>query len=91
MRLDNSKLEIEHVTRGIQFLDHTICRRVIHPTLRYTGSGGNIVSEKGVGTLLSVTASLQQCIRQFRRLELVKGDKDPEPLPCNPMLYSDHN
>eukprot|EP00256_Glycine_max_P024439 XP_003547207.1 nuclear intron maturase 1, mitochondrial-like [Glycine max] len=88
VRLDNSKLEIEHVTRGIQFLDHTICRRVIHPTLRYTGSGGNIVSEKGVGTLLSVTASLQQCIRQFRRLELVKGDKDPEPLPCNPMLYS---
>ena len=46
------------------------------------------MSEKGVGTLLSVTASLQQCIRQFRRLELVKGDKDPEPLPCNPMLYS---
>ncbi|XP_061374354.1 nuclear intron maturase 1, mitochondrial isoform X2 [Gastrolobium bilobum] len=88
LRLDNSKLEIEHITRGIQFLDHIICRRVIHPTLRYTGSGGNIVSEKGVGTLLSVTASLQQCIRQFRRLELVKGDKDPEPLPCNPMLYS---
>jgi len=88
LRLDNSKLEIEHIARGIQFLDHIICRRVIHPTLRYTGSGGNIVSEKGVGTLLSVTASLQQCIRQFRQLELVKGDKDPEPLPCNPMLYS---
>jgi retron-type reverse transcriptase len=88
LRLDNSKLEIEHIARGIQFLDHIICRRVIHPTLRYTGSGGNIVSEKGVGTLLSVTASLQQCIRQFRRIELVKGDKDPEPLPCNPMLYS---
>ncbi|KAF5475145.1 hypothetical protein F2P56_006984 [Juglans regia] len=88
LRLDNSKVEIEHITRGINFLDHIICRRVIHPTLRYTGTGGNIVSEKGVGTLLSVTASLQQCIRQFRRLELVKGDKDPEPLPCNPMLYS---
>ena len=88
LRLDNSKLEIEHIARGIQFLDHIICRRVIHPTLRYTGSGGNIVSEKGVGTLLSVTASLQQCIRQFRQIELVKGDKDPEPLPCNPMLYS---
>lgn len=88
IRLDNSKVEIEHITRGIQFLDHIICRRVIHPTLRYTSSGGNIVSEKGVGTLLSVTACLQQCIRQFRRLELVKGDKDPEPLPCKPMLYS---
>ncbi|KAK4271832.1 hypothetical protein QN277_020465 [Acacia crassicarpa] len=88
IRLDNSKVEIEHITRGIQFLDHIICRRVIYPTLRYTASGGNIVSEKGVGTLLSVTASLQQCIRQFRRLELVKGDKDPEPLPCTSMLYS---
>ncbi|XP_059438344.1 nuclear intron maturase 1, mitochondrial [Corylus avellana] len=88
LRLDNSKVEIEHITRGIQFLDHIICRRVIHPTLRYTATGGNIRSEQGVGTLLSVTASLQQCIRQFRRLELVKGDKDPEPLPCNPMLYS---
>ncbi|KAJ0080895.1 hypothetical protein Patl1_10068 [Pistacia atlantica] len=63
-------------------------RRVIHPTLRYTGNGGKIVSEKGVGTLLSVTASLQQCIRRFRSLQFVKGDKDPEPLPCNPMLYS---
>ncbi|WRX24014.1 Reverse transcriptase domain - like 10 [Theobroma cacao] len=88
IRLDNSKVEIEHISRGIQFLDHIICRRVIHPTLRYTASGGNIVSQKGVGTLLSVTASLQQCIRQFRRLHFVKGDKDPEPLPCTPMLYS---
>lgn len=86
--LDNSKVEIEHISRGVQFLDHIICRRVIHPTLRYTSSGGNIVNEKGVGTLLSVTASLQQCIRQFRRLSFVKGDKDPEPLPCTPMLYS---
>jgi hypothetical protein len=88
VRLDNSKLEIEHISRGIQFLDHIICRRVIYPTLRYTGSGGSIVSKKGVGTLLSVSASLEQCIRQFRRLAFVKGDKDPEPLPCNPMLYS---
>lgn len=88
LRLDNAKVEIEHITRGIQFLDHIICRRVIHPTLRYTASGGKIVSEKGVGTLLSVTASLQQCIRQFRKLEFVKGDNDPEPLPCTPMLYS---
>lgn len=88
LRLDNAKVEIEHITRGIQFLDHIICRRVIHPTLRYTASGGKIVSEKGVGTLLSVTASLQQCIRQFRKLEFVKGDNDPVPLPCTPMLYS---
>ncbi|XP_034698651.1 nuclear intron maturase 1, mitochondrial [Vitis riparia] len=88
LKLDNSKVEIEHISRGILFLDHIICRRVIHPTLRYTGTGGKIVSEKGVGTLLSVTASLQQCIRQFRRLGFVKGDRDPEPLPCTPMLYS---
>lgn len=88
LRLDNSKLEIEHITRGIEFLDHIICRRVIHPTLRYTATGGKIVNEKGVGTLLSVTASLQRCIRQFRRLKFVKGDRDPEPLPCTPMLYS---
>lgn len=87
-RLDNSEVEIDHISRGIQFLDHIISRRVIYPTLRYTSTGGKIVSEKGVGTLLSITASLPQCIRQFRRLELVKGDKDPEPLPCNPMLYS---
>lgn len=88
LRLDNSKIEIEHISRGIQFLDHVICRRVIRPTLRYTATGGKIVSERGVGTLLSVTASLQQCIRQFRRLDFVKGDKDPEPLPCTPMLYA---
>ncbi|KAK9169699.1 hypothetical protein Syun_001839 [Stephania yunnanensis] len=87
-RLDNSKIEIEHITRGIIFLDHIISRRVIYPTLRYTASGGAIVNEKGVGTLLSVTASLQQCIRRFRQLQFVKGDKDPEPLPCTPMLYS---
>ncbi|XP_073058536.1 nuclear intron maturase 1, mitochondrial [Primulina eburnea] len=88
IRLDNSKVEIEHISRGIQFLDHIICRRVIHPTLRYTSSGGKIVSEKGVGTLLSVTASVQNCIRQFRQMAFLKGDRDPEPLPCTPMLYS---
>ncbi|THF98218.1 hypothetical protein TEA_029960 [Camellia sinensis var. sinensis] len=88
LRLDNSKVEIEHISRGIQFLDHIISLRVIHPTLHYTATGGEIVSKKGVGTLLSVTASLQQCIRQFRQLQLVKGDKDPDPLPCTPMLYS---
>ncbi|XP_058095326.1 nuclear intron maturase 1, mitochondrial [Magnolia sinica] len=88
LRLDNSKVQIEHICRGIQFLDHIICRRVIRPTLRYTATGGTIVSERGVGTLLSVTASLQQCIRHFRRLDFVKGDRDPEPLPCTPMLYA---
>ncbi|XP_037468460.1 nuclear intron maturase 1, mitochondrial-like [Triticum dicoccoides] len=88
LRPENSSVEIEHITRGIEFLDHVIARRVIYPTLRYTASGGNIVSEKGIGTLLSVTASLQRCIRHFRKLELVKGDRDPEPLPCSPMLYS---
>ncbi|GAB2274658.1 Nuclear intron maturase 1, mitochondrial [Dionaea muscipula] len=88
LMLDNSKVEIQHISRGIQFLDHIICHRVIYPTLHYTGTGGKIVKGKGVGTLLSVTACLQQCIRQFRRLDLLKGDKDPEPLPCTPMLYS---
>ncbi|XP_026391867.1 nuclear intron maturase 1, mitochondrial-like [Papaver somniferum] len=88
LRLDSSEFEIEHITRGIQFLDHIICRRVIHPTLRYTSSGGKIVSQKKVGTLLSVTASLPQCIYQFRRLKFVKGDRDPQPLPCTAMLYS---
>ncbi|WOL18668.1 hypothetical protein Cni_G27465 [Canna indica] len=88
LMLENSMIEIEHITRGIEFLDHLICRRVIHPTLRYTATGGNIVSQKGVGTLLSITASLHRCISNFRRLELVKGDKDPEPLPCTPMLYA---
>lgn len=87
-KIDNSRIEIEHITRGIEFLDHVICRRVIHPTLRYTSSKGKIVSEKGVGTLLSVTASLDQCIKKFRKLDLVKGDNDPEPLPCIPMLYA---
>ncbi|GMH12156.1 hypothetical protein Nepgr_013997 [Nepenthes gracilis] len=86
--LDNSKVEIQHISRGIQFLDHMVCHRVIYPTLRYTSTGGKIVSGKGVGTLLSVTASLQQCISRFRRLDLLKGDKDPDPLPCTPMLYS---
>ncbi|KAL9224339.1 hypothetical protein vseg_000383 [Gypsophila vaccaria] len=88
IELDNSKVEIEHVSRGIQFLDHVISHRIIYPTLHYTATGGATVSKKGVGTLLSVTASLPQCIRQFRRMELLKGDRDPEPLPCTPMLYS---
>ncbi|KAK1414979.1 hypothetical protein QVD17_30745 [Tagetes erecta] len=87
LKLDESKVEIEHVSRGIQFLDHVICQRVIYPTIRFASNGGHIVTQKSVGILLSVTASLQQCIRQFRRLKFVKGDKDPEPLPCTPMLY----
>ncbi|KAK1298407.1 hypothetical protein QJS10_CPB14g00459 [Acorus calamus] len=87
-RPERPDFEIEHVVRGIEFLDHIIRQRIVHPTLRYTGSGGKIVSEKGVGTLLSVTASLPRCIARLRRLELVKGDRNPEPLPCVPMLYS---
>ncbi|KAJ3671509.1 hypothetical protein LUZ60_007588 [Juncus effusus] len=87
-KLENSKIEIEHITRGIEFLDHTISRRVIYPTLRYTGTGGKIVTKKGIGTILSVNASLTKCINNFRNFGLIKGDKDPEPLPCLPMLYS---
>ncbi|CAO2842198.1 unnamed protein product [Amaranthus hypochondriacus] len=88
IKVDYSNVEIEHVSRGISFLDHVICHRVVYPTLHYTATGGKTFSKKCVGTLLSVTASLPQCIRRFRHLELLKGDKDPEPLPCTPMLYS---
>lgn len=88
LNLDNDSLPIEHITKGVMFLDHVICRRVVYPTLRYTATGGKIVSEKGVGTLLSVTASLKQCIKQFRKLELVKGDRDPDPQPCFRMFHA---
>ncbi|KAH9293322.1 hypothetical protein KI387_041473, partial [Taxus chinensis] len=88
LHLENDNVPIEHITKGIMFLDHVICRRVVYPTLRYTATGGKIVSEKGVGTLLSVTASLNQCIRQFRKLELVKGDRDPDPQPCFRMFHA---
>ncbi|KAE8729636.1 regulator of nonsense transcripts 1-like protein [Hibiscus syriacus] len=67
IKLDNESLSIEHITKGIMFLDHVLCRRVVYPTLRYTATGGKIISEKGVGTLLFVTASLKQCIKQFRK------------------------
>ncbi|KAL3610317.1 hypothetical protein D5086_001337 [Populus alba] len=52
LKLDNENLPIEHITKGIMFLDHVLCRRVVYPTLRYTATGGKIISEKGVGTLL---------------------------------------
>ncbi|KAF6135546.1 hypothetical protein GIB67_015399 [Kingdonia uniflora] len=88
LKLDNECLPIEHITKGILFLDHVLCRRVVYPTLRYTATGGKIISEKGVGTLLSVTASLKQCIKQFRKLEFVKGDRDPDPQPCFRMFHA---
>ncbi|EYU20560.1 hypothetical protein MIMGU_mgv1a002324mg [Erythranthe guttata] len=88
LKLDNESLPIEHITKGIMFLDHVLCRRVVYPTLRYTATGGKIISEKGVGTLLSVTASLKQCIKQFRKLDFVKGDRDPDPQPCFRMFHA---
>ncbi|XP_047342013.1 nuclear intron maturase 2, mitochondrial [Impatiens glandulifera] len=88
LKLDNDCLPIEHITKGIMFLDHVLCRRVVYPTLRYTATGGKIISEKGVGTLLSVTASLKQCIRQFRKLNFLKGDRDPDPQPCFRMFHA---
>lgn len=88
IKLDNECLPIEHITKGIMFLDHVLCRRVVYPTLRYTATGGKIISEKGVGTLLSVTASLKQCIRQFRKLSFLKGDRDPDPQPCFRMFHA---
>ncbi|MQM05683.1 hypothetical protein Taro_038500, partial [Colocasia esculenta] len=88
LKLDNESLPIEHITKGIMFLDHVLCRRVVYPTLRYTATGGKIISEKGVGTLLSVSASLRQCIKQFRKLEFLKGDRDPDPQPCFRMFHA---
>lgn len=88
LKLDNECLPIEHITKGIMFLDHVLCRRVVYPTLRYTATGGKIISEKGVGTLLSVTASLKQCIKQFRKLSFLKGDRDPDPQPCFRMFHA---
>lgn len=88
LKLDNECLPIEHITKGIMFLDHVLCRRVVYPTLRYTATGGKIISEKGVGTLLSVTASLKQCIKQFRKLGFLKGDRDPDPQPCFRMFHA---
>ncbi|XP_019055392.1 PREDICTED: uncharacterized protein LOC109115616 [Nelumbo nucifera] len=88
LKLDNESLPIEHITKGIMFLDHVLCRRVVYPTLRYTATGGKIISEKGVGTLLSVTASLKQCIKQFRKLGYLKGDRDPDPQPCFRMFHA---
>ncbi|KAJ0970756.1 hypothetical protein J5N97_018715 [Dioscorea zingiberensis] len=88
LKLDNESLPIEHITKGIMFLDHVLCRRVVYPTLRYTATGGKIISEKGVGTLLSVTASLKQCVKQFRKLEFLKGDRDPDPQPCFRMFHA---
>lgn len=88
LKLDNESLPIDHITKGIMFLDHVLCRRVVYPTLRYTATGGKIISEKGVGTLLSVTASLKQCIRQFRKLNFIKGDRDPDPQPCFRMFHA---
>ncbi|KAM7278871.1 hypothetical protein ACFE04_006005 [Oxalis oulophora] len=88
LKLDNESLPIEHITKGVMFLDHVLCRRVVYPTLRYTATGGKIISEKGVGTLLSVTASLKQCIKQFRKLQFLKGDRDPDPQPCFRMFHA---
>ena len=88
LKLDNENIPIEHITKGIMFLDHVLCRRVVYPTLRYTATGGKIISEKGVGTLLSVSASLRQCIKQFRKLEFLKGDRDPDPQPCFRMFHA---
>lgn len=88
LKMDYESLPIEHITHGIMFLDHVLSRRVVYPTLRYTASGGKIISEKGVGTLLSVTASLKQCIKQLRKLQLLKGDRDPDPQPCFRMFHA---
>ena len=88
LNLDNESLPIEHITKGIMFLDHVLCRRVVYPTLRFTATGGKIISEKGVGTLLSVTASLKQSIKQFRKLSFLKGDRDPDPQPCFRMFHA---
>ncbi|KAK9268864.1 hypothetical protein L1049_000629 [Liquidambar formosana] len=52
LKLDNESLPIEHITKGIMFLDHVLCRRVVYPTLRYTATGGKIISEKGICSIL---------------------------------------
>ncbi|KAF9689718.1 hypothetical protein SADUNF_Sadunf01G0121300 [Salix dunnii] len=34
LKLDNESLPIELITKGIMFLDHVLCRRVVYPALR---------------------------------------------------------
>ncbi|KAF5190813.1 Nuclear intron maturase 2 protein [Thalictrum thalictroides] len=33
-------------------------------------------------------ASLKQCIKQFRKLQFLKGDRDPDPQPCFRMFHA---
>ncbi|KAF3451124.1 hypothetical protein FNV43_RR07213 [Rhamnella rubrinervis] len=64
LRLDNSKLEIEHIARGIQFLDHIICRRVIHPTLLHGHRWSNCERKVAIKILSRYLAL--QCFTQVK-------------------------
>ena len=49
IRLDNESLSTENITKGIMFFYHVLCCQVVY--LRYTATGGKIISDKGVGKL----------------------------------------
>ncbi|KAI6677694.1 hypothetical protein NL676_038490 [Syzygium grande] len=49
------------------FLDHVLFQKVVYPTLRYAATGARIISEKGVGSILSVTVNLKQCISNDKK------------------------
>ncbi|KAH7388173.1 hypothetical protein KP509_16G062100 [Ceratopteris richardii] len=79
LKLNEDAAKLVHVKKGVLFLDHLISRRVKQTFIRRTTPEGKFLREKVLGSVLSMTASLQACMVHLRKLKFLKGTMDAQP------------
>eukprot|EP00250_Pteridium_aquilinum_P014663 c22128_g1_i1 orf=460-2676(-) len=79
LKLDEDASKLVHVKKGIVFLDHVISRRIKQTLIRRTTPDGKFLRTKVLGSVLSMTVSLENCMAHLRRIGFLKGKVDAQP------------
>lgn len=77
--VNDEESKLTHVKKGIMFLDHVISRRIVQPMVRRTTPEGRIIQQKVLGSVLSMSISMEACMAHFRKTGFLKGNIDAQP------------
>lgn len=79
LKLNEEASKLVHVKKGIVFLDHVISRRIKQTLIRRTTPEGKFIRTKVLGSVLSMTVSLESCMAHLRKIGFLKGKMDAQP------------
>ncbi|KAJ7251857.1 hypothetical protein O6H91_21G057900 [Diphasiastrum complanatum] len=77
--LSVERCPIFHVTKKIPFLGHEITRRKLLIKRRRLCDDGKVRKVNVMTTILTITASMDDCARKLRLIGVLKGRDDPQP------------